>query len=318
MNIIDKILRLEEFKEKPPVLLDVGASTRLVKEWKQIAKHSVCIAFDADDRNIDYIEKDSSGYRKLIMFNKIVAKDGGGTKSFFLTKSPGCSSLLMPNTDKLKDWAFCDKFRVEKEIEMDTVTIPAALRKLSLDYVDWFKIDSQGTDLRLFKSLDEKVISSILVAEFEPGIMDSYIGEDKMYKVMEFMENRPFWLDELIIKGTQRNRHKEYFNNLSKMQKRLFYAAFKTSAFWGNMTYLNSFQNQETTNKRDLLLGWIFAIIKKQYGFAYDLTKIGQSKINDPIFDRLEKVTIDAMNHNMWKKLPFCIARKLIRKLGFL
>ncbi len=84
MNIIDKILRLEEFKKKPPVLLDVGASTRLVKEWKQIAKHSVCIAFDADDRNIDYVEKDSSGYRKLIMFNKIVAKDGGGTKSLFL------------------------------------------------------------------------------------------------------------------------------------------------------------------------------------------------------------------------------------------
>lgn len=315
MNIIDNILRFEEFKNKPPVLLDIGASAHLAKEWKQIAKYSVCIAFDADDRNIDYIEKESSGYRKLIMFNKIVAKKGDVAKSFFLTKFPACSSLLKPNMDKLKDWAFCDLFRVEKEIAVEVVTIPDVLKKLSIDYIDWFKTDSQGTDLQLFKSLGDKIIPRVLIAELEPGIMDSYIGEDKMYKVMEFMENRPFWLDKLNIKGTQRIGH-EYVNNLSKMQKKLFYMSLKTSAFWGEMSYINTFENQETWNKRDLLLGWIFSTIKQQHGFAYEISKIGQSQFPGPIFDNLKRESFVSMKKLVWKKLPFYIAKRLIRKLG--
>lgn len=313
MNIIDKILRLEEFKNKPPVLFDIGASGQLNKEWKQIANRSICIAFDADDRKIDYVEKESSGYLKLVMFNKIVAEDGG-EKRFFLTTSPFCSSSLRPNTDKLKKWAFADLFKVEKEIEIDTVSLPSVLRELSLGYIDWFKTDSQGTDLRLFKSLDEKVISNILVAEFEPGIMDSYIGEDKMYKIMEFMENRPFWLDELNIKGTQRIGH-EYVNNLSKMQKKLFYISLKTSAFWGEMSYINTFEKKETWNKRDLLLGWIFSTIKQQHGFAYEISKIGQSQFADPIFGILKGESIISIKKLAWKRLPFYIARKFIGKL---
>jgi len=55
MHIIDKILSRSEFKTDPPVLIDIGASESLPKEWQHIAKYSVCIAFDADERKMGYI-----------------------------------------------------------------------------------------------------------------------------------------------------------------------------------------------------------------------------------------------------------------------
>ena len=36
--MIDEILNLEEFKAKPPVLIDIGASGKLFDSWRQIAK----------------------------------------------------------------------------------------------------------------------------------------------------------------------------------------------------------------------------------------------------------------------------------------
>ncbi len=66
--------------------------------------------------------------------------------------------------------------KLTKKVELNSIHIQKALDNAKLDYVDWFKSDSQGIDLRLFKSLDEKIRSKILLAEFEPGIIDAYIG----------------------------------------------------------------------------------------------------------------------------------------------
>jgi len=314
MNIIDKILRLEEFKRTPPVFVDIGASGHLNKEWKKIAKYSICIAFDADDRDVEYVEKESSNYHRLVMFNKIVAEDSG-KKKFFLTRSPYCSSVLRPNIDKLKDWSFCELFEVEREIEIESISLSSVLSKLSLDYVDWFKTDSQGMDLRLFRNLGEKIIPKVIVAEFEPGIMDSYVGEDKMHEIMEFMEKYPFWLDSLKVKGTQRISCKNYSAEFSKIQKKIINFSLKASAFWGEMSYINTFQEEATWNKRDLLLGWIFATIRQQHGFAYEISKIGQSRIGDPIFSTLERCSIGSIKSTIWRKLPFYIVKRIIGKI---
>ena len=54
----------------------------------------------------------------------------------------------------------------------------SALSKAGVDYVDWYKSDSQGTDMSIFDSLPKNISNKILAAEFEPGIIDAYQGED--------------------------------------------------------------------------------------------------------------------------------------------
>ena len=47
-KIITSFMEHEALKKQPPVLIDVGASGEIHKEWALIAPYAVCIAFDGD------------------------------------------------------------------------------------------------------------------------------------------------------------------------------------------------------------------------------------------------------------------------------
>jgi len=314
VDIVSQLLTLDEFQKKPPVLLDIGASGSIHPEWKKIAAHSVCVGFDADCRDLDHITNNEFGFKKLYVTIKIVAVNEGKNK-FFLTKSPHCSSALPPNYDRLQDWSFSELFQVEDIAELETVTLPAILKTFSLNYIDWYKTDSQGTDLRLFQSLGQKMISTLIVAEFAPGIMDAYINEDKMHAIMSFMEDYPFWLSDLVIKGPQRISLANLKDNFNKIEQRFFPCYQKSAAFWGEMTYVNTFERKEMLHKRDILLGWIFSSLKRQHGFALELALYGKENFDDPVFDDLKRESVRSIKRNRWK-LPFYIAKKLYQNFA--
>ncbi len=300
MNIINRILNLNEFKDKPPVLIDIGASGEIHKKWKKIAPYSVCIAFDADEREMGYITKESAGFRKLIIYNCIITNNDHGEADFYLTKSPYCSSLLHPDNESLEVWAFSDKFRVESKVKLKSRSLNQVLLEQKIDYIDWFKTDSQGTDLRLFKNIPENIRTNILTAEFEPGIIDAYLDEDKLYSVLSFMNGEQFWLSDLIIKGSQRISN-TVLNELSgrSLTKKLYSYSHKNSPGWGEMMYMNTFKN--ISGKRELLLAWIFAVINRQYGFALEIVNKALSKYEDDIFVEMKRYTTSRARLNVLK-----------------
>lgn len=266
---------------RPPVLIDVGASGKIHERWKPIAKYSVCIAFDADDRDFSIGESEKSDYLKLYKVNKIVS-DTQTKKAFFLTQSPYCSSILEPDTKSLKPWIFSELFKIQKKINLDVTTLPAILRGLKLSYVDWFKTDSQGTDLRLFKSMGNKIIQNTIIAEFEPGIIDAYRREDKMHHILKFMDTRPFWLANLDIRGTQRigrDTYARYVDSNPQNPVRL-----RISPCWGEMLYLWDFEARAGIPRRDLLLGWVFATLLGQHGYALEIALTGEKNFEEKIF----------------------------------
>lgn len=281
MNIIEKVLRLEVFADDPPVLVDIGAAGSIHGDWKAIAKYAICIAFDADERGMGYIAKENSGYRKLFVYKCIVTPNKSSETDFYLTRSAPCSSSLHPDIESLNKWAFADLFTVEKKITLRSVTLPAVIKELGLDRVDWFKTDSQGTDLSLFNSLGEQLIKKVLIAEFEPGIIDAYVGEDKLWSLMAYMDKHDFWMSDIIVKGSERIRT-DLLAAMHPLERGFVAKGIKVSPCWAEVSYVNYFKDD--FSKRDLLLGWVFAYIKKQYGFTLELAVLGYKKFNDPIF----------------------------------
>ena len=102
-SIIKKIFEREELKLNPPVLVDIGASESIHKKWRMFSKDAICIAFDADDRDFNLREEENNNFKKLYTFNCIVSDFDSDSSDFFLTKSPYCSALLKPNSDKLNE-----------------------------------------------------------------------------------------------------------------------------------------------------------------------------------------------------------------------
>ncbi|WP_420147086.1 hypothetical protein [Spirosoma sp.] len=290
--MIDKILSRPEFQTEPPVLVDVGASGELHARWKPFAKYAVCIAFDADDRDFGYVESESSHFRKLYTFNHIVTgtESATDTSAFHLTASPHCSSLLRPRPDWIQEYAFAPKFELTKVVQLKTRSLRSTLDSLKIKQVDWFKTDSQGTDLRLFQNLGKERTRQVLTAEFEPGITSIYEGEDKLYTVLQYMEETgSHWLAELIPKGSPRITPAllDSFTSNALVKKFVLFS-LKNSAVWGEMTYMNQFASDAMLTQRNLLLGWVFATTLKQHGFALILTQKAKARFSDPIFAEME------------------------------
>jgi hypothetical protein len=301
--MIETILKRQEFVDKPPVLLDIGAAESIHPKWRILAPYSICIAFDADNREMDYIVNESNRYKKLYVYNRVVSSEIVGEQNFYLTRSSQCSSLLRPQTELLKKWDFSGLFDVENTVQLKSTTLTAVLHELHIDNIDWFKSDSQGTDLRLFKSLGDEMIHKVLAAEFEPGILDAYEGEDKLWSIIAFMEKKPFWMSDIIIRGTQRFNHSQLGDELSRLQKLLMRYTERVSPGWGELMFLNNFNPDASyLDKRDHLLGWVIAMIDTQYGFAAELAVNGYRKYNDSLFLELKT---NALRHIKRRLITF-------------
>jgi len=269
--MIQQILNHPLIQNQPPVLIDIGASGKIHRNWRKIAKHSICVAFEADTRDFGYVVKESENYKKLYVYNCIVSDKTDTTTNFHLTKSPHCSSVLEPDLEGLKNMAWAHRFIVDKIVQLPSKDLHAVLNELNITYVDWFKTDSQGLDMRLFKNLGEERISKVLVAEFEPGLIDAYKGEDKMHSLIAFMETlKTFWISDFIVKGTA-HISPALVTSLSgnSILRKLKMFSIKNSPGWAELTYVN-YLNAPVITKRDYLVGIAFGLILKQYGFVLD------------------------------------------------
>jgi hypothetical protein len=314
MELIRKILSRPEFTENPPILVDIGASGAIHPKWRAIAPYSICIASDADDRDMGYSVNESSGYRKLFVYNSIITDFPVFDALFYLTSEPHCSSLLKPWTDRLKNWEFSDLFTVQRTMRLKTVTLPQVLSELGIDHVDWFKTDSQGIDLRLFKSLGDKIVDRVIVAEFEPGIMDAYEGEDKLWQVMQFMERHPFWMSGIIVKGSLRLKGNIITERFHKGRGYLS-ACIRTAPGWGEATFMHTFEpGSQDFGIREYLLGWVFAVIERQPGFALEIALAGKERFRDPVFVEMEEYVVRKLTSTVINK-SLCLARRVLNKI---
>lgn len=308
-SIIHQVLTQPALLEKPPVLVDIGASGGLPDQWKMLAPYSICVAFDADTRDFSVTESENNGWKKLYTLNRLVGANNAADVDFYLTTSPYCSSSLKPDTNALKPWAFSRLFDVEKLVRQPAVDMQSALTAIGISYIDWYKTDTQGTDLRIFEALPQRIMENIISAEFEPGIIDAYIGEDKLHQLMAYMDARPFWVSRMDIKGSQRIDQAD-LGSLNYLQKCSIESFLKTAPGWCEISYINTFRNDDMT-RRDFLLGWCIATIKAEHGFAMHLAALGKSKFESVLFDELY-----GFSRGCLAKGYFRLAARVVRKIA--
>jgi hypothetical protein len=313
MNVVDRILTRNEIAEAPPVLVDVGASGHVHPKWRRIAKYSICVAFEPDERELGHMTDASRGFQAFHTFNRVAAEQSEERSPFHLTASPFCSSRLAPLKDSLENYVFAPLFEVERTVELATIDVPTALEKLGLERVDWFKCDSQGTDLRLFRSLGDELIPRVLVAELEPGIIDAYQGEDKLADVMRFMASKSFWMSELSIEGSQRIQASIAANELTEIERRYFRFSVKPAPGWGEVEYFNDFREAEALGLRGFLLGYVFATVRGHHAFALELAVRGQRLFGDEMFDELRREALRRIRVQP-VRFPFSVAKELLAR----
>ncbi len=179
---------------------------------------------------------------------------------------------------------------------MKTIQIATVLSELNLDRVDWFKTTHKGLFSKPVSQFAEEYEGKTMVAEFEPGILDSYEGEDKLWEVMRSMDESGFWMSNIVIKGSNRIR-KGLLKGFSGFERNYMVHLMKTSPGWAEVAYLNSFST-DVFSQRDYLLGWVCASLKRQHGFALELAATGLRRCGDPIFEQLKNHSLQGIRRS--------------------
>jgi hypothetical protein len=294
IELLDLIFLHNSLIERPPTLLDIGASGETYPLWKNLMPYSHYISFEADDREIDTLRSDKSSWKKHLSFQSIATADEAEQLLMHLTKFPFCSSTLSPDKTSLSNWDFASLFEVEQSVTLSAENLSKALLNSGILYIDWFKTDSQGTDLRLFASLPEKIRGKILVADFEPGIIDAYKGEDKLHHLLAHMDTEPFWVNSMEVKGAKRITQ-DNLKTLSDSQIDLAIKKQKNSPCWCEISYLNDMESRDL-GLREHLLAWVFSTILEQHGFALKIANAGSEKFQDDLFSKLQKSSIASLS----------------------
>ena len=314
--------RLTSSLGRAPVLVDVGASGATPKIWEPIAKRSIFVGFDPDLREMREVTGETFS-RAIIVNEAVVADESLSAARFYFTRSPFCSSTLPPDTSALSAYIFSELFKVEREGEVRASTLNSVLKRLSLDRIDWLKVDSQGTDLRLLKSLDDAVRASVLAVDIEPGLIDAYVGEDLFVDSHKELVKEGFWLSDLKVCGTVRMRQstlQAIRSERPSFDERLIHRALRTSPGWCEARYLRSAEwlSDRGAQRADYVLLWIFAAVERQWGFALDLTLEAERRFGPSTDWRdMKEHSIVAIRTRATPafSLPRRVARRILGKL---
>ena len=314
MKLLDRIFQEAELRDDPPVLVDVGAAGGVWPLWRGIARYSIGVGFEPDARDAARLEAGGGPFRRWIFCEGLVAPgvDGSGRRDFHLTRGPHCSSLLPPDQEALKAWSFADLFAVEKIVSLPAVSLPAALAAKGLGRVDWLKCDTQGKDLSIFLSLPEAWRSRLLAVDFEPGLIDAYRGEDKLWRTLQAMEAEPFWLCDLELGRGTRGAAALLERACGPRLARRAPQVAPSAPVCANLRYLRDpGAKAGPLDRRGLLLAWVFADLLGQHTHALELAAEGTRRFPGGLFADMERASFDCLRRSILRNL----AGKLWRRL---
>jgi len=318
MKLLDRIFGHPSLCDHPPVLVDVGASGGVPKIWRRLARYSVGIGFEPDGRERDALVPELSAFRQWIFCDKlVVANDGIENLPIYLTKSPYCSSTLKPDKAALAEWSFSELFDVQETRLVSATTLAALLRVNNLMGIDWLKCDTQGLDLRIWQSLSPELRERILAVEFEPGLIDAYIGEGKFHHILEAMEREPFWLGKLEVESVVRGPVDLLRRRLGSWGARQFTRFGTKSPGWVNALFLNRAGDNGHLDLRGHLLLWVFATELEIHSFACAVAETAARRFNDRLCTELASVSARHMRGvilRSWPHFPRLLCGKFFKR----
>jgi FkbM family methyltransferase len=262
--------------EIKPVLMDVGASGEPPPIWAGISSQSLYIGFDPDLREIH--EDKVAGFHSSVILNEAVTAERQSAEvSFYLTRSPFCSTTLDPNPKATGPWLERDLFDVEGRATVRATTIDSVMARLKMSRIDWIKLDTQGTDLRIINSISPDVLTRVMAVDTEPGLIPIYQGEDMFVDVHRELTEKGFWLSDMHAGGFLRMRRTtlDVLRRTNPVISDTYIrGAVRTSPAYIEARYLRTIEwlADNKMSEQEYSLLWIFALMDLQFGFALDLS----------------------------------------------
>jgi hypothetical protein len=236
-------------------------------------------------------------YRHACFAHEVITCDGARGGHVL----PDALALLLQHAEAqpaiTDNFLSADSFIIERTETRKASTLNAVLDRLNLPQIDWMKIDTQGTDLRVYNSLRKELRDKLLAIDIEPGLRGAYVGEDLFCDVHKGMMARVLAVEPagLRLVRMRKSTLDWLADRDAKASPDTIAKAVRQTPGWTECRYLRSLESLAATaaTRREYVLLWVFALIDKQYGFCLDLAlEYARRFGEDEVSKRLEAESI--------------------------
>lgn len=190
MNFFDNKIVKRYLSTNKVVVIDTGALGGIQGRWREAFPNISFIGFEPQD------EEGKTIVDAGVIYN-VAISDKKGDGILYITNKVDGSSLLKPDESSLDRFSTSDRYKVinNKKIYIDTLDNQIIKNKIS--YVDFLKIDTQGTELGVLRGAEKLLKNSILGLEVECNFASRYEGQSYFSDVDHFLRGNGFELVDL-------------------------------------------------------------------------------------------------------------------------
>ncbi|WOJ94280.1 FkbM family methyltransferase [Congregibacter variabilis] len=191
--------RIAGFKRCPIILLDIGARGGLSRGWQTLWRLGLVTPV--------FVEPDpeEAARLKANYKNALVLQTAFGeskeTRTLYITKQPGCSSLLRPRPSSKAPETFHSMCEVIKEIDVEVEPASEVFHRLGI-FPDVIKIDVQGFELAILRGMGS-FLAKASVIELEVSFISTYEDQPLIQDVVDFMVEQGFGLTDVSVFGVR-------------------------------------------------------------------------------------------------------------------
>lgn len=156
-------------------LVDIGARGGLPVRWRDLASILDVVAFEPDAAEAARLAMSFGPVRSTTVV-PVAVWSAPGRRTLYVTRSPGCSSLLEPNRELLAGFPDAARWEVVATPEVELSTLDDSLRAAGARNADFIKIDVQGGALNVLQGAAH-TLETVVALEIEVEFVSLYRGE---------------------------------------------------------------------------------------------------------------------------------------------
>jgi hypothetical protein len=311
------LAELMERQQLELTALDLGASGATYEPFEHLLTRMNLVEVDPDARDFEERLVDALSYTSVR--EAIIESDTECSAKVHLTDFPHCSSTLEPHHENLSHFPYSDWFKVKSLGEVPATSLNRLADRLGVSF-HWIKLDTQGTELRILRSMRAELLGQLLVVDVELGVNEHYRGQDIVSGFHDFMLSNGFRLKEALSAQSRPRIRKADFDSLKTNEvneTELF--NWPTAFEWRYIRVLSTDAEFLSDEPRALRL-WIANYALGDFAHAYSLARRMKEcgcnvQVADSLCSLAESRLVEASREKrkLWRR----VARRLSSHLGF-
>jgi FkbM family methyltransferase len=232
-NKVDSRLR------RPIVVIDIGCRWGFADRFLHHISDLQLYGFDPDKSECERLDAKYSHENIHLIPHALAEKSG--KYDFYETLEPACSSIFRPHKHLTDNYPSLKCAEMVKESVVDAVSLDDWATGASVEYADYLKLDTQGSELDILRGAI-MLLETVRLIELEVQFNPMYDGAASYSDIDQFLRERGFVLwnfstlvhyglkqSELLNAGNLRVAYDEHDENIAQRGGQLF---------WGDACYV--------------------------------------------------------------------------------